>query len=125
MTCKNCFNYETCKRYEKLFHKHITSLKKANEDCEDFEDRSLWIKLPCKVGDTLYEPTDRGTISEYEVLAVRVELFSTFVEWKIKEGIVWRYVHEINSNEIGRTVFLTREEAERALSSMKAKKENK
>ena len=80
---------------------------------------------PCKVGDTLYEPTDRGTISEYEVLAVRVELFSTFVEWKIKEGIVWRYVHEINSNEIGRTVFLTHEEAERALSNMKAKEENK
>ena len=70
---------------------------------------------PCKVGDTIYEPTDRGTISEYGVLAVRVELFSTFVEWKIKEGIVWRYVHEINSNEIGRTVFLTREEAERVL----------
>ena len=70
---------------------------------------------PCKVGDTLYEPTDRGTISEYEVLAVSVELFSTFIEWKIKEGIVWRYVHEINSNEISRTVFLTREEAERAL----------
>ena len=78
-------------------------------------DIDEWVKLPCKVGDTLYEPTDRGTISEYEVLAVRVELFSTFVEWKIKEGIVWRYVHEINSNEIGRTVFLTREEAERAL----------
>ena len=70
---------------------------------------------PCKVGDTLYEPTDRGTISEYEVLAVRVELFSTFVEWKIKEGIVWRYVQEINSNEIGKTVFLPHEEAERAL----------
>ena len=74
-----------------------------------------WAKLPCKAGDILYEPTDRGTISEYEVTAVRVELFSTFVEWKIKEGIVWRYVHEINSNEIGKTVFLSREEAKRAL----------
>lgn len=77
----------------------------------------------CKVGDTLYEPTDRDTISEYEVLAVRVELFSTFVEWKIKEGIVWRYVHEINSNEIGKTVFLSREEAERALEERKCNDE--
>lgn len=85
------------------------------EKCEDFSDRSLWLKLPCKVGDTLYEPTDRGTISEYRVTAIRVELFSTFVEWKIKEGIVWRYVHEINSNEIGKTVFLAREEAEQTL----------
>ena len=111
MTCKNCINYETCKRYEKLFHKYITGLIKADRDCKDFQDRSEWVKLPCKVGDTLYEPTDRGTISEYEVTAVYVELFSIFVEWRISEDIV----HGINSNEIGKTVFLTREEAEQAL----------
>ena len=85
------------------------------EPCADFMDIDKWVKLPCKVGNTLYEPTDRGTISEYRVTAIRVELFSTFVEWKIKEGIVWRYVHEINSNEIGKTVFLSREEAKQAL----------
>ena len=120
MTCKNCFNYENCKRLEKLLHRNIACLEEADIDCEDFEDRSAWVKLPCKVGDILYEPTDRDTISEYEVTAVRVELFSTFVEWRISEGIVWRYVHGINSNEIGKTVFLTREEAERALKERKS-----
>ena len=118
MYCKDCLHTGVCR-----YSSGIRRLKK--EPCADFMGIDKWVELPCKVGDTLYEPTDRGTISEYEVLAVRVELFSTFVEWKIKEGIVWRYVHEINSNEIGRTVFLTREEAERALSSMKAKEENK
>lgn len=118
MCCKDCLSFGVCR-----YASGIRLLKK--EPCEDFMDIDKWVKLPCKAGDILYEPTDRGTISEYEVLAVRVELFSTFVEWKIKEGIVWRYVHEINSNEIGKTVFLTREEAERALSSIKAKEENK
>ena len=118
MYCKDCLHTGVCR-----YASGIRFLKKG--PCEDFMDIDEWVKLPCKVGDTLYEPTDRGTISEYEVLAVRVELFSTFVEWKIKEGIVWRYVHEINSNEIGSTVFLTHEEAERALSSMKAKEDNK
>lgn len=118
MYCKDCLHAGVCR-----YASGIRLLKK--EPCADFMGIDKWVKLPCKAGDTLYEPTDRGTISEYEVLAVRVELFSTFVEWKNKEGIVWRYVNEINSNEIGRTVFITHEEAERALSSMKAKEENK
>lgn len=108
MYCKDCLSFGVC-RYasgSRLLEK---------EPCADFMDIDKWVKLPCKAGDILYEPTDRGTISEYEVLAIRVELFSTFVEWKIKEGIVWRYVHEINSNEIGKTVFLSREKAKQAL----------
>ncbi len=108
MYCKDCLSFGVC-RYAS------GSRLLEREPCADFMGFDEWAKLPCKAGDILYEPTDRGTISEYEVTAVRVELFSTFVEWKIKEGIVWRYVHEINSNEIGKTVFLSREEAKRAL----------
>ena len=101
MTCEDCIHHLVCNRADPL---DIIG-------CEDFSDRSLWVNLPCKVGDTLYEPTDRDTISEYEVTAVYVGLFSTFVEWRTSEDIV----HGINSNEIGKTVFLTREEAERVL----------
>lgn len=104
MYCKDCLSFGVCR-----YANGIRLLKK--EPCADFMDIDKWVKLPCKVGDTLYEPTDRGTISEYEVTAVYVELFSIFVEWRISEDIV----HGINSNEIGKTVFLTREEAERAL----------
>lgn len=100
MTCKDCIHHVVCNRPDLL-----------DIGCEDFSDRSAWVKLLCKVGDILYEPTDRGTISEYEVTAVYVELFSIFVEWRISEDIV----HGINSNEIGKTVFLTREEAKQAL----------
>ena len=70
---------------------------------------------PCKVGDRLYEVTGRKTVSVYKVRAIRVEMFSLFIEWDIVEGFVWQSLSGINADEIGKTVFLTREEAERAL----------
>lgn len=75
--------------------------------------------LPCKVGDRLYEVTGRKTISVYKVRAIRVELFGLFIEWDIIEGFVWQSLSGINAGEIGKTVFLTREEAEKALEEMK------
>lgn len=76
------------------------------------------VVLPCKVGDRLYEVTGRKTISVYKVKAIRVELFSLFIEWDIVEGFVWQSLSGINAGEIGKTVFLTHEEAEKALGAM-------
>ena len=70
---------------------------------------------PCKVGDRLYEVTGRKTVSVYKVRAIRVELFGLFIEWDIVEGFVWQSLSGINADDIGKTVFLTREEAEKAL----------
>ena len=76
---------------------------------------------PCKVGDRLYEVTGRKTISVYKVKAIRVELFGLFIEWDIVEGFVWQSLAGINAGEIGKTVFLTREEAEEALKEVEQK----
>lgn len=75
--------------------------------------------LPCKAGDTVYEVTSRKTISEYRVKAIRVELFCTFIEWDIVAGFVDKSIFGVPVNEIGKTVFLTREEAGKALEEMK------
>ena len=77
------------------------------------------VVLPCKVGDTVYEVTSRKTISEYRVKAIRVELFCTFIEWDIVAGFVDKSIFGVPVNELGKTVFLTREEAEKALEAMK------
>ena len=74
---------------------------------------------PCKVGDKLYEITSRKTISEYQVTAIHIELFGIFVDWKITQGFVDRYISDMPAGEIGKTVFLTREEAENALKEFK------
>lgn len=71
--------------------------------------------LPCKAGDTVYEVTSRKTVSEYRVKAIRVELFCTFIEWDIVAGFVDKSIFGVPVDEIGKTVFLTREEAEAAL----------
>lgn len=76
---------------------------------------------PCKVGDTVYEVTSRKTISEYRVKAIRVELFCTFIEWDIVAGFVDKSIFGVSVNEIGKTVFLTREEAEKALEEIEGK----
>ena len=75
--------------------------------------------LPCKVGDTVYEVTSRGTISEYEVMAMRTEMFEQFIAWRLRKGFVDRFCDGIPVGEIGKTVFLTREEAEKALEAAK------
>lgn len=77
------------------------------------------VMLPCKVGDRLYEVTGRKTISVYKVKAIRVELFGLFIEWDIVEGFVWQSLSGMNAGEIGKTVFLTREEAEKVLEAKK------
>ena len=75
--------------------------------------------LPCKPGDTVYEVTSRKTISEYRVKAIRVELFCTFIEWDIVAGFVDKSIFGVPVDEIGKTVFLTHEEAKKALEAMK------
>ena len=90
----------------------IRELLKADKD-------GRLVVLPCKVGDRLYEVTGRKTISVYKVKAIRVELFGLFIEWDIIEGFVWQSLSGINAGEIGKTVFLNREEAEKALETMK------
>lgn len=77
------------------------------------------VVLPCKAGDTVYEVTSRKTISEYRVKAIRVELFCTFIEWDIVAGFVDKSIFGVPVDEIGKTVFLTREEAEKALEAKK------
>ena len=89
----------------------IRELLKADKD-------GRLVVLPCKVGDRLYEVTGRKTISVYKVKAIRVELFGLFIEWDIVEGFVWQSLSGINAREIGKTVFLNHEEAEKALEAM-------
>lgn len=102
-SCKDCLHYQMC------------IYSDGNKRCPCFTDRSEWSHLPCKVGATLYEITSKNTISEYEVTAIRIELFNTFIDWKLTQGFVDRYISDVPADEIGKTVFLTREKAEELL----------
>ena len=96
----------------------ICSYTRLRELAEADRDGRI-VVLPCKAGDTVYEVTSRKTISEYRVKAIRVELFCTFIEWDIVTGFVDKSIFGVPVDEIGKSVFLTREKAEKALEAMK------
>lgn len=97
---------------------NFCSYARLRELAEADRDGRL-VVLPCKAGDTVYEVTSRKTISEYRVKAIRVELFCTFIEWDIVAGFVDKSIFGVPVDEIGKTVFLTREEAKKALEAKK------
>lgn len=70
------------------------------------------VVLPCKVGDKLYRVFD-GNISEHEVQ--NMKYFAIQGKWDIE---TYPFCPCVESS-IGKTVFLTREEAEKALEAMK------
>ncbi len=112
-----CANYKTFEDEaisKGVTFKRIVALMEANR-------AGRLVVLPCKVGDRLYEVTGRKTISVYKVRAIRVELFGLFIEWDIVEGFAWQSLSGINAGEIGKTVFLTRDAAEKALKEVDQK----
>ena len=65
------------------------------------------VELPCKVGDTVYEPCKFcNAVHEYEVVGFRYKYEMVFIECDMRE---------LTDKDIGVRAFLTREEAEKAL----------
>lgn len=83
---------------------------------EDLEEQGLLVRFPCKVGDDLYCIVN-GEVKKLKVHSFGVPDFEiTDIEFKYVDGFkIVRFV-----GEVGKTVFLTREEAEKKLKEMKA-----
>lgn len=116
MTPEQCENAKAI--IESAFSDDTSKAERIRELLKADKDGRLVVP-PCKAGDTVYEVTSRKTISEYRVKAIRVELFCTFIEWDIVAGFVDKSIFGVPVDEIGKTVFLTREAAEKALEAMK------
>lgn len=82
-------------------------------DYEDLEEQGLLVRLPCKVGDTVYVPT-RVLVSEFKITTIFCDIQGTYFYWLFCCGIYER-TNGFNERDIGKTVFLTREEAEKKL----------
>jgi hypothetical protein len=84
-------------------------------DYKRAEEQGRLIMLPCKVGDTVYctiydeygiAPIDKGT-----VYAVSINGQTNWFSVQYKSGLRYDYTWD----DLGKTVFLTREEAEKEL----------
>ncbi len=55
MTCKDCVHYDVClSSYIRKEYPTEVGYCEENEICHLFKDKSKFIELPCKVGDTVY-----------------------------------------------------------------------
>ena len=95
----------------------IRAVLKKLADYEDLEEQGLLVRLPCKVGAEVfcYFPGDSHyTKCQIEKIEIRPTIFGKicyFAEPVAQRGCSFRYF----DNEFGKTVFLTREEAEKRL----------
>lgn len=89
-------------------HSALMELKKYQEADKD----GRLVVLPCKVGDTLFR-VFAGEILEHKVSNIRYLAIQG--RWDIDTIPFCSYVE----SSIGKTIFLTREEAEKALEAMK------
>lgn len=110
MTCKDCVHYDICEKLRPIeYCMDIT--------CSHFKNKANFVELPCKVGDKVW---------------LIKSLNWQRTEWGIKEGKVsmiqqkadksWKFrvtenhsVQDYTIDSIGKTVFLTKEEAEQKL----------
>lgn len=100
---------------------------KALLDIEDYVAEYLAangvIVPPCKVGDKVYKiMTSFGYVRECKVVGFHLGKFPTLRGIKRKEYFVCysdHYLYHIPFDDIGKTVFLSREDAEKALEERK------
>ena len=78
----------------------------------DAEEQGLLLRLPCKVGDVLWWTDAFGDLCSSEVN-------SMFIEQGIDGIVIETWICNINGKEIGKTAFLTQEEAEQALARLR------
>ena len=87
------------------------------------EEQGLLIKLPCKVGDMVYETNiNRNIISIYRITSIVVMSESRNYNWGLISGI-YSNMNGFNEFALGKTIFLTREDAEKALEKSVLEKE--
>ncbi len=119
MTCKDCIHYEACKEkfaglYEIMVeepNKHLELNPNVEKRCLHFTNHSEWVHLPCKVGDTVYFLNDKSII-ETTIDKIGVRQSGLFIK------LAKNKVYETAISALGKTVFLTKEEAEKALKEL-------
>ena len=112
MTCKDCLHYGVC-----------NCIGNIALPCADFQDKSEWVHLPCKVGDTAYilgrnllKGANAWYIEKITIAVVDMERSALGTDCCIQAEC------ELIGGYLGATVFLTKEEAEKALAERRKEK---
>lgn len=110
-SCKDCVHYECC--CEWVSKEIIDSSCEAKCVCFTFKPKSRFVELPCEVGDLVYHLQkifDEGTLTTKTIVKTRkIDFVATTAFLAESDGFVF------GEKDFGKTVFLSREEADKAL----------
>ena len=77
-----------------------------------------WMRPPCKVGDEVYLVTPNGKIREINITDIYIEIKPTATVMRLSATFYVDnkpYFFQVSPFDFGKTIFLTREEAEAKL----------
>ncbi len=135
-TCKDCLSYDVCEMRKIVEDNYPERHYTENNNCEHFKDRSKFIEMPCKVGAKIYRMIfcyDRNSRPAKKIPShyleepvvgmhicdsrLRVNALSNkkYRDYIIVKCNNTNQLCHIPIAKIGKTVFLTKEEAEKAL----------
>lgn len=109
MTCKDCVHYDACNR-----------ILNRLEVCDQFKDKTRFVELPCKVGDTIYKvwylPCHHGETypDSYNCCGCEDECDLKKTIFEVPVPSIQFIVKEFLKKDNG-VYYLTREEAEKVL----------
>ena len=128
-SCKDCIYDKVCSEYFHAFwgctaNKHSDLINAEPKDCPYFKDRSRFVELPCKVGNSVFTIDEKENIQECIVTNVNCKTQMTFDEKPWIDFIIVTepvddslpfpmiFTYSITKNKI---LFLTKESAEQAI----------
>lgn len=105
--------------------KDAAELLEELKSYKDLEEQSLLVRLPCKVGDMVWHNIF-GYPESYEIKAFSYGYCDSYVKSDIEDQIIFYYENysglitgAFPTSELGKTVFLTREEADNKLKELR------
>lgn len=124
-TCKECLHWKVCTEYRSAFwgHKaqHSSPIVNVSADsCIFYKDRSRFVELPCKVGDTVYLLHNvYNNILAYSVSKILINSGEPIIEIVEAERRI-HFLH-LPARELNKSLFFTKEQAEQALKERESK----
>lgn len=133
--CSDCLHYDCCERSAETFIESFVAKTGVENVCRTFKDKSRFVEVPCKVGDTVYGKFDPygKQINECKVIKSRacqfkdgtlhyfldVEFYIIDPFYRDGRQMLCHY-QAVLGEDFGSwdRVYLTRDEAEAALAKM-------
>ena len=103
-----------------------THILQELKEYRDLEEQGLLLKLPCKIGDTVYQLIN-SHIHEYKVIGICFDIFQNkwMYEVAYQIGLEWfKTMCDFDAFGKSKTVFLTKEEAEKKLKELNISERN-